>query len=266
MTSRRSCLYEGKVVHKRLVPRPHAFGYRVFALCLDVDEIEALDRDLRLFSRGRRNVLSFWDGDFGEPGSIPIGDKIRQLLARCGLAEFGVRIEVVCYPRLLGYVFNPLSVYFCRAAGGDLGAIVYEVSNTFDERKSYILPLSGATQGCITGACPKEMYVSPFTAASGSYGFHGIPPADRVVIGVNFREEGRPVLKTHFRAERRPLDDRTIARLTATHPLMTLKVIGAIHLEAARLWAKGVPVVARHASPAYSFTLVERPAQGPQHA
>ncbi len=265
MSQLASCIYEGTVVHKRLTPRRHAFAYRVFALCLDVDEIDRVDWSLRFFSRGKRNLVGFWDTDLGEPGSDSVGAKARRLLAQSDLARFGARIELVCYPRILGFVFNPLSVYFCRDEAGTVGAVIYEVTNTFRERKSYVIPVAGDGDA-ITQDCAKEIYVSPFTGASGHYGFHCIAPSDRVVIGVNFREAGQPVLKTHFRGERRPLNDRTIARLMARYPLMTLKVVGAIHLEAARLWAKGVPIAPRHASPAYSFSIVDRPVRDAHHA
>lgn len=265
MSALASCLYEGTIVHKRLMPRRHAFAYRVFALCLDVDEIDLIDQQLRLFSRNRRNLLCFRDADLGADGAEPVAFKARRLLDSCGLGSSGARIELVCYPRLLGYVFNPLSVYFCHDASGAVGAVIYEVTNTFGERKSYVIPTNGAN-AAISQSCAKEMYVSPFTGASGRYGFHCIAPSDRVVIGVNFREAGQPVLKTHFRGERRPLNDRVIAATVARHPLMTLKVMGAIHFEALRLWAKGVPVVTRHASPAYSFTIVDRPQRTHNHA
>jgi uncharacterized protein len=265
MTELSTCIYEGTVVHKRLVPRKHGFSYRVFALCLDVDEIdEAADR-LRFFSRRRRNVLSFWDEDLGEAGGSPVGTKAREILASSGLSKFGASIELVCYPRLWGYVFNPLSVYFCRDAAGNIGAVIYEVSNTFAERKSYVIP-TGAADRQINQHCAKEMYVSPFTGRTGTYGFHCLPPGERVVIGVNFRDAGAPVLKTHFSGERRPLTDAAISRLMLRYPLMTLKVISAIHFEAARLWAKGVPLADRFASPSYSFTLVDEPQRTMKHA
>jgi hypothetical protein len=265
MSKLASCLYEGTIVHKRLTPRQHAFAYRVFALCLDVDEIDQLDRELRLFSRNRLNLVAFRDADLGAEGAEPVAEKARLLLDKCGLGACGARIELVCYPRLLGYVFNPLSVYFCRDASGAIGAVIYEVSNTFGERKSYVIPANGGAS-TLPQTCAKEMYVSPFTGGAGDYGFHGVAPADRIVIGVNFREAGQPVLKTHFRGERRPLTDRAIAGAVARHPLMTLKVMGAIHFEALRLWAKGVPLVARHTSPAYSYTIVDRLQRTQTHA
>ena len=265
MSELASCIYEGTVVHKRLHPRQHGFSYRVFALCLDVDEIDEAARKLRFFSRRQRNIVSFWDEDLGQNGVRPVGEKARSVLAASGLAEYGERIELVCYPRLWGYVFNPLSVYFCKDASGNVGAVIYEVTNTFAERKSYVIRTDGAHR-MISQQCAKELYVSPFTGRTGTYGFHCIAPSERVVLGVNFREDGQPVLKTHFRGERRPLTDAAIARLVMRYPLMTLKVISAIHLEAARLWAKGVPLADRFASPAYSFTLVDDPQRTVRHA
>lgn len=265
MTGISSSIYAGTVVHKRLAPERHAFTYRVFSLCLDVDEIDRLDAQLRLFSRNRFNLLSLRDSDLGEPGAEPVAAKARRLLVAADLERFGAKIELVCYPRLLGYVFNPLSVYFCRDSRHALGAIIYEVTNTFGERKSYVIPAPGG-DGSVHQSCEKQLYVSPFTGASGSYGFHAIAPCERIVIGVNFREGGRPVLKTHFSGERLALTDRSIAALVARHPLMTLKVFGAIHVEAARLWKKGVPLVPRHTSPPYSFTVVRNAAGEVGHA
>jgi hypothetical protein len=265
MSAFASCLYAGTVVHKRLSPRLHGFAYRVFALCLDVDEIDRIDRELWLFSRNRRNLLGIRDRDLGAPGPGTVAEKMRAVLAGAGLSAYGDRIMLLCYPRLLGYVFNPLSVYFCHDSSGRIGVLAYEVSNTFGERKSYVIPVDGM-EGCtVAQDCAKEMYVSPFTAAEGRYSFHVALPCDRVVVGVAFREGDRPTLKTHFRGERVPLSDGHLARLVARHPLMTLKVISAIHIEAARLWGKGVPLVARHASPAYSFTIV-KPLSDAQHA
>lgn len=266
MTGFSSCIYAGRVVHKRLAPVPHAFSYRVFALCLDVDEIDSLDEALRLFSHNRRNLLSFRDCDMGDGGEVPIGEKARRQLSDAGLSRFGARIELVCYPRVLGYVFNPLSVYFCRDEGGRVGAIIYEVTNTFGERKSYLVEAESKDAAVLAQSCAKELYVSPYTGALGSYHFHMVAPGERVLIGVAFREAGRPVLKTHFRGDRIALSDRTIAATLVRYPLMTLKVISAIHVEAARLWAKGVPLVSRHTSPAYSTTIVRTQARGAPHA
>lgn len=258
MTSFRSCAYVGQVVHKRLTPRRHAFTYRVFAFCLDVDEIDRLARSFRLFSHNRWNLLSFHDADHAAGTGEPVGSHARGVLRSAGLEAYGARIELVCYPRLLGYVFNPLSVYFAYDAGDRLGAIMYEVSNTLKERKSYVIPIVGPREdGVVSQACDKEMYVSPFTAPEAAYSFRVVPPSEKIVVGVDLREQGQPVLKTHFQGRRLELSDRSLAGLLLRYPLMTFKVIAAIHLEALRLWMKGVPLRSYHASPSYSFTKIE---------
>jgi DUF1365 family protein len=261
MSASRSCAYVGHVVHKRLVPRPHAFSYRVFTLCLDVDEIDAVAARLRLLSRGRWNLLSFHDRDHAAGTGEPVGSRARTLLHEAGLGHCGSRIELVCYPRLIGFVFNPLSVYFAYDAAGELGAIIYEVTNTLKERRSYVIPVTSREQGgVVSQTCGKELYVSPFTAGAASYGFHVVPPCERIVVGVDLREQDQPVLKTHFRGERIELSDRAILGLLVRYPLMTFKVVAAIHLQALRLWLKGIPVQPYHASPRYSFTAVTGPA------
>ena len=212
MSVLRSCAYVGTVVHKRLSPRRHEFCYRVFALCLDVDEIDRMAERLRLFSRGRWNLLSFHDTDHGARTGEPVAVHARALLHSAGLESYGARIELVCYPRMLGFVFNPLSVYFGYDGDGRLGVIVYEVTNTLGERKSYVIPATEASEtGVFAQQCAKELYVSPFTVAGGSYRFHVVPPGDRIVIAVALREFEQPVLKTHFRGRRMALSDRAIA-------------------------------------------------------
>lgn len=265
MSAMTSCAYTGVVVHKRLVPTQHAFTYKLFSLSLDVDEIDHLDRSLRLFSRNRWNLLSFHDRDHGDRDGTPVGAQVRDILRGAGLEHACERITLLCCPRLLGFVFNPLSVYFCYRRDGGLGVVVYEVSNTFRERKSYVIPVLHDDGALIAQGCAKEMYVSPFTSTHGCYEFHVLRPGERVVVGVDFRSVDGPVLKTHFRGERRILSDWTIAGLVARHPLMTLKVVAGIHFEALRLWLKGVPLVERHASPEYSFTVVRPSAREASH-
>ena len=260
-----SCIYAGTVVHKRVSPKLHGFSYRVFSLCVDVDEIDELDRKLTFFSRGRWNLLSLRDGDFAG-GEATIGDAARRQLRDAGLDHFGSRIQLLCYPRVLGFAFNPLSVYFCHDAEGRLGVIIYEVSNTIGQRRSYIIPNATIGDGVIAQHCRKQMYVSPFTDLEGSYGFHVRPPADEVVVGVDFREGGKPVLKTHFRGARIVLSDASIAALLVRYPLMTLKVISGIHIEAARLWMKRVPLRDYRASPRFASTHVKSPEPSLPHA
>lgn len=247
-------LYVGTVAHKRLRPREHALSYRVFTLLLDVDAIDRVAGRLRLLSHNRFNLVSFHDRDHGPGDDAPIGGHIRDVLRQAGLQDGVCRILLLAYPRVLGYVFNPLSVYFALGADGGLLALVYEVNNTFGERKSYVVPAGPSADGIHAQSCAKELFVSPFASGSGRYSFRVSVPGERLVVGVGFRDASGPLIKTHFTARGMPLTDAALARVLASHPLVTLKVIAAIHYEAAKLWLKGVPLIQGHASPRYSMS------------
>jgi len=138
-----STLYVGSVMHRRLRPRRHRLRYRVFWMLLDLDEIERLPRVLRLFSHNRFNAVSFHDADHGDGSATPLRAQVERHLAAAGIALGGGAIRLLCMPRILGYGFNPLSVYFCYQRSGLLAAILYEVHNTFGERHSYLIPTGG---------------------------------------------------------------------------------------------------------------------------
>jgi uncharacterized protein len=228
-------------MHRRLAPRHHRFKYSVFALLLDLDELPALDRDLRLFKYNRAGLFSFKDRDHGPMEAEEPRDLRRWLdvrLAEAGIVAPGAR-RVLCYPRILGYVFNPLSVWFCHDEEARLKAIVYEVHNTYEERHAYVLPVGEDTK-LIRHGCPKNFYVSPFLSRDCRYQFRIRPPGDDVAIAIHEEEAGRPILNASFAGESRPLTDGTLLRMLIAYPLMTLKVIMAIHFEAVRLMLKGV--------------------------
>lgn len=255
-----SCLYVGKVMHARLKPAKHRFVYRVFSLFLDLDSLATLSKKLRFLSVNRFNVLSFHERDHGD-GSTNLKDWVRGHLRDAGYAADGP-IFIQSYPRLWGYVFNPLSVYYCYTQSGTLEAILHEVSNTFGDRHSYLLPvMPGGEGGPIHQSCAKKLYVSPFNPVDHRYDFKVREPDDRYAIGIReFDSEGEVLVAT-FDGRRRALSDGTLARAVLTHPLMTLKVIMAIHWEAFRLWRKGVPVEKRPEQPVGEIS-VQGPAGG----
>jgi hypothetical protein len=172
------------------------------------------------------------------------------------------KILLLTMPRILGYAFNPLSVYFCHDAGGALQALIYEVNNTFGERHSYLIAVdAGERDGTrIVQRCAKELHVSPFLALDLDYVFRIEPPRpgrDAISIGVVANDRDGAMLNARFDAERRRLDDAALARVFFSHPLLTLKVIAAIHWEALRLLVKGVRLQAKPAAPIRSVTLVK---------
>ena len=237
-----SALYIGDVVHRRYRPKEHKLRYKVFSLLIDADELPALDRRLRLFGHNRRAVISFWDKDHGsgEPGRLR--EWVETQLSDAGVDHPDVRIRVLCYPRLFGYVFNPLTVYFCEARDGTLLAILYEVCNTFHERHTYVIKVGGKTRGVVRHSCGKALYVSPFMPMNCSYHFTTRRPDARVAIAIRETDGDGPLLSASFAGTRRVLSDANLLRAVAGFPLMTLKVTAAIHWEALRLWLKGVPV------------------------
>lgn len=241
----RSALYESTVMHHRVRPFRHRFTYRVFSLLLDLDEIDTLGRQLLLFSHNRFNLFSFRDRDFGHGGAPRAW--VEQALADKG-HEFPVgRIELLCFPRVLGYVFNPLSVYYIHDAQGVLRAMLYEVTNTYRDRHSYLLPVTG-DGGAIRQQCDKNMYVSPFIGMQARYHFKLGAPGETLAVAIREETPEGNVLFAALSGVRKPLTDGILARMFIRHPLMTLKVIGGIHWEALKLWRKGARVF-RHPAP-----------------
>ncbi len=253
-------LYSGTVVHTRLRPRAHRLRYSVFALLFDCDRIAALDRQLRLFSYNRFNLFSLHDRDHGD--GTPLPDYLRGLAARSGRGGDVRRFLMLCYPRILGYAFNPLTVYFGLDAEDRTRLIVYEVNNTFGERKTYVIPVADGEQNPIFQSCRKELYVSPFNPPVGTYSFRVTPPAETVTVGVALRDASGPVLKTHFHAQRDTLCDRTLLRALGRTGWMTAKVMIGIHYEAARLWFKGLRIVPRPPAPETPVTFARTPREG----
>ena len=238
-----SALYFGRVMHKRLRPFVHRFDYRVFSLWLDIDAVGTLSQRLSLFSHNRWNVFSFFDKDHGARDGQPLRPHVESVLAEAGIDIDGGPINLLCFPRVLGYVFNPLSIYFCRHSDGSLRAILYEVSNTFGDRHSYLLPVDPARPADepISQACDKVLYVSPFIGMTSSYRFRVKAPDHRLSILIRQSvPEGEQLLAT-LTGRRAPLRDRQLARAFVTHPLMTLKVDGLRTLaEQKRYKARGV--------------------------
>ena len=243
----KSALYTGVVVHVRTRPVRRKLRYRVAQMLLDLDELPRLDRDLRWFGYNRRAVFSFHDRDHGD-GSGRLRDWVTGKLVDAGCAFEPGAIRVLCMPRLLGHVFNPLSVYFCHDADGRLGAVLYEVNNTFGERHSYVVAVDGAGAGTVRQQCDKAFYVSPFLPMALRYDFTLSPPAEGVSVQVAASDQQGLLLDAWFTGRREALGDAQLLSALAAFPLMTLKVVAAIHWEALKIWLSGVPLVAKPAS------------------
>jgi len=249
----RSALYLGSVMHRRLAPRRHRLRYRAFWMLIDLDETGELDRRLSLFSRNRFNLFSFHDADHGDGQSTSLRSYVDRVLTEHGIDCGGGRVTLLCMPRILGYVFNPLSIYFCHGADGTLMALLYEVRNTFGEMHSYLLPVSGDAP-TIHQRCAKKFYVSPFLDMDMTYDFRVAPPGERISVVVAADDKRGAVLVASLAGERRALTDRALAAVFLSLPLMTIKVMVAIHWEALKIWWKGMRLYPRPPAPRHAVT------------
>jgi DUF1365 family protein len=256
-----SALYTGLVTHRRARPVAHALRYRVFMLLLDLDEAPALARGLRWFGFDRRGLLSFRQADHGEgtPGGLR-GWVDTQL--RAGGIEAGGAIRVLCMPRVLGFAFNPLTVFFCYAVDGKIAATLYEVNNTFGQRHAYLLPAHGR-QDMIAQECDKDFHVSPFMDMAMRYRFRICPPHEDVSIGIQVLDDRGVVLAASFSGARHALTDRAMLREVLAMPLQGAKVLGGIHWEALKLWLKGLKL---RPAPPLPSSLVSLPKLPPSKA
>lgn len=254
--SEHSALYKGWVYHQRIRPSRHRLRYRGYWLLLDLDEIDAIAKRSKIFSYNRSNILSFYDRDHGEGSPKAPRLQIEEHLHEAELGEAGHRITLLCMPRVLGYGFNPLSIYFCHDRNGKLAALVYEVSNTFGERHSYLIPRKPSRGPIVRQKCDKKFYVSPFLNMEMSYDFRLAEPDEALSVSVLGSNAEGPIIFASMKARRATLSDTNLLRALFTHPLLTHKVIGAIHWEALRLWMKGLKPHSRPNAPERPVTTV----------
>lgn len=243
-------LYFGEVMHARLKPMGHRFSYRVMSLLVDLDRLDEADRQSPLFGVNRSALYSFHESDHGRRDGSSLRAHVRARAEEHGVDLAGGKVLLLCYPRLLGFTFNPLSVYFCYRSGGELTLLVYEVRNTFGEIHSYVLPVrpGEASPAGIRQQQDKQFYVSPFVEMAMRYRFRILPPGDRIRLRILETDREGPLLAATFNGRRRALTTSALLRSFFALPLVTVKIIAAIHWEALRLWVKGGRLVPRPAT------------------
>ena len=249
-----SGLYAGTVVHRRLRPRRHRLSYRLVWMLFELDD---MPQGLRFFSHNGANLLGFRDRDHLDGSATPLRQQIEQMMTDANLLPDGGPIRVLCMPRVLGSVFNPISVWFCHRRDETLAAMLYEVNNTFGERHCYLIPVTDPAAPIIRQSCDKAFYVSPFMRMEMTYDFRvTLPGAVATVLLDGSDAEGKTIV-TSFRGQRRDLTDATLLGVVLRHGVLALKVLGAIHWEAAKLWLKGLRIQARPAPPEALVTIVQ---------
>ena len=240
-----SCIYIGSVIHKRFKPKKHFFKYSVFSLFLDLDEINELDQQIPFFSYNKFNILSFFDKDHGYRDGSSIKDWLIDVLQKKNISTIDIKIKILCYPRIFGYVFNPLSIFFIYDINSNPIAILYEVKNTFGEQHTYVFKIDIKNKQILNN-CKKKFYVSPFMDLESKYFFKVLIPNERLSVIIDQRDKEGKLLFASQDGERVKLSSKNLLISYLKHPLMTLKIISAIHYEALKLWIKGIKLVKKN--------------------
>ncbi len=261
LRKRQPMLSMGVVRHERLRPARNAFSYGVFTLLLPLRSLGSAPLATRLCSRNRFNLLSFHDRDHGD-GQTPLLRWIDELLADEGIRDADGEIWLQTFPRVLGYVFNPVSFWYCHRSDGSLRAIVCEVNNTFGERHFYLLDQGRTLRWGELLSARKVFHVSPFCDVEGGYRFRfmrttqerGGQEVERTVARIDYHDDHGALLLTSVSGVLRPLNDAAALLACVRHPLMTFGVIVRIHWQALRLFIKRVPFFSKPLPPSKALS------------
>jgi len=239
MSSFTSCIYSGFVTHERFKPKKHFFRYNTFSLLVDLNEIENIEKKIKFFSYNKLNILSFHNIDHGSRDGSSLTDWVKKVLKKSKINLKLGKIQLLCYPRFFGYVFNPLSIFYCYDKNLKLKAILYEVKNTFNEQHTYVFRCTSSSN-LILHKCDKKFYVSPFIEMKTFYNFRLLTPGKKLNILIRQNDSEGLLLIARQVGKRLDLTSKNLFFQFLKHPLMSIKVILAIHFEAFRLWSKGI--------------------------
>jgi len=231
-----SCIYNGEVNHTRFKPVKHFLNYKTFSLFIDLDEIEKLDKTISIFSHNKFNIFSFYNKDHGDRDGNCLKKWVISNLKKYKIEGNISKIKILCYPRIFGYVFNPLSIFYCYE-NEKLKSIFYEVKNTFNEQHTYIFKIKDGEE--IRQKCKKKFYVSPFMDMETYYNFKLIDPSQRLSVMIKQTDAEGTVLTATQTGDKKEFNFKQLLINFFKYPLMTLKIISSIHFEALLLWKKG---------------------------
>ena len=231
-----SCIYNGAVKHQRFKPIKHSLSYKTFSLLVDLDEIETLANNISIFSLNKFNIFSFYNRDHGARDGSSIKDWVLKNIKKFNICSNITKIKLLCYPRIFGYVFNPLSIFYCYE-NNVLRAIFYEVKNTFNEQHTYIFKIKNNEK--IEQKCKKKFYVSPFMDMETYYNFKLLNPKEKLSIFIKQTDGEETVLTATQTGEKREFSFKQLLINFFKYPFMTIKIISSIHYEAFFLWKKG---------------------------
>ena len=236
-----SSIYNGTVIHKRFKPKSHFFRYKVFSLFIDLSELNTLEKKISFFSYNRFNLISFFDKDHGNRDGLSLIEWVKKNLKENRINSDEIKVRLLCYPRILGYVFNPLSVFYVYDKNENLISVLYEVKNTFGEQHTYIFKVENGQ--LLQHNCSKKFHVSPFIEMNCDYFFKILKPSEKISIIINQYQLKEKILYASQDGTRVDFTSLELIKSYLKHPLMTFKIISAIHFEAFKLWIKGIRFV-----------------------
>jgi len=237
-----SYIYTGTVIHKRFKPKLHTFNYNVFSLLIDLSEIDLLHKTLKIFSYNKFNIISFFNKDHGPRDGNSLVNWVIDNLKKNNIESNDVQIKLLCYPRIFGYVFNPLSVFYVYDKNSNLISILYEVKNTFGEQHTYIFKTK-KEQNLIQHVCKKKFHVSPFIEMNCVYFFRLLKPSNKISVIIDVQNPEGKILYASQDGLKSELNNNNLIKSYLKHPLMTFKIIIVIHFEAFKLWTKGIKFI-----------------------
>jgi len=237
-----SSIYNGTVIHKRFKPKIHYFKYKVFSLLIDLSELEYLSEKIKFFSHNKFNLVSFYEKDHGNRDGSSLVSWVKKNLKDNNINSEDVKIKLLCYPRILGYVFNPLSVFYIYNIDEKLICILYEVKNTFGEQHTYIFKVDN-DQNLYQHNCSKKFHVSPFIEMNCKYFFRLLKPGEKISVIIDQYQTDEKILYASQDGQRVDFNTKELIKSYLKHPLMTFKIISAIHFEAFKLWLKGIKFI-----------------------
>jgi DUF1365 family protein len=256
-----SAIFAGQVRHRRMRPVEHTFTYRMFMVYLDLAELDSVFEGRWLWSSSRPALARFRrDHHLGDP-AVSLDQSVRELVEESGVQRPSGPVRLLTHLSYFGYCFNPVSFYYCFDRNDEyVETIVAEVNNTpWGERHCYVLNAESSQNGKNHGKShrfspEKQMHVSPFMPMDVVYDWRFREPGTRLTVHMENSREGEKVFDASLDLERVEITGRSLARTLANHPVMTLKVIAAIHWQALKLWLKGCPV---HDHPVKTKTTLE---------
>jgi len=237
-----SSIYNGTVIHKRFKPKTHYFKYSVFSLLIDLSELDYLSKKIKIFSHNKFNLVSFYEKDHGNRDGSSLILWVKKNLKDNNIDFENVKIKLLCYPRILGYVFNPLSVFYIYNVDEKLICILYEVKNTFGEQHTYIFKVDN-DQNLYQHSCSKKFHVSPFIEMNCKYFFRLLKPGEKISVIIDQYQTDEKILYASQDGKRADFNTKELIKSYVKHPFMTFKIILAIHFEAFKLWVKGIKFI-----------------------